>query len=1197
MFSGNLAYVPPTGPAPLPVVSVPTALSVVEGGTVNVTINKGGSGACSAWVRSKAVSATLGQDYQGIEPQMVSFAANETTKTVSLVTLADTAAEANEQVQILIYDPVGCTLGTSTCTVTIEDKATVTIPDAVTIYEGTPQALTLTKFGSGACSVTVRSDAPAGSTSTHENEVVAEILGIFAGYVPTSTIWVSTTGSDTTGTGSSSAPYKTIAKGVGAASPGTRVVVKAGTYTGSVNLGSVYGTATKPILIESETPLGAIIVGDSTSFGLQLYKFNYVKISGFDIRCNYIGTGDFGGCKMHGSVSTPSSHLYFTGNKISGKGQDGFKLFAGSKRCLVIGNTINGTWTAESIDFVQVEDTVVAYNTVSDTHGTTTMTMKAGTRNIEVVGNLFAGTGSGCRIGGSGSSRCDRNFPSYWTGDADIPKGYEAYKVTFHHNRVEASGNTSITFMGAVQCSATNNYFSRNIAVTQWVYQCPVQSDGSPGMLIDHKSSSNTITNNVFASAPDIDVDSGNGTNTTTTPNTQGTTKPDAGNVASLITAYLGGTTTTPTGQATPGTDYTAIAPTVISFAANETTKTVTLSAVADTITDPDETFRVLLSDAVGCSILNAACTVTIKEGAPPVEEPPPTNAIYTRADGFASAAACGTGYPIHRVTNLNNSGAGSLREGVDKGDVMIVFEVAGRIALTSDLVFKSNTTIAGETAPAPGITIAKKEFKIQASNVRISHVTFEKGYAADNLGNSDCGKIAPGTSSGSGPNGKFNGTPTVTSNVHFYHCCFLWAMDEIVEHWPSLSRRIDGISYHDCIFAETLYLPRSYDSSLSNHAKVKPSSGATQDNHNYGVILGYNTRRVDIQNCLFQEFVWRCPWIDHSTSVVLGNNISNNCRNGATIQHNRDARRASTDTATKPLPNDCVFQVTVRGYLAISGPDTGAGPYGGFRIHAYVNPLPDNSAIYVSNLYGWKGGASSSTYITPDDEIIYSKSDKPYWNDGTTKRDVVVTTIPINTPTAIKPLSADEIYNRALQNIGPRPKERAAGSTLPFNPNVARTVKRLKDKTGKFVNHELEVGGFYNPTKVDRKLDANTTFPDGTKPAHRRHSRSHPRRPAARPWRPGWRSSARRSNTTRSRSGRRRSRTMPHGCSTPKRLSQSPGAQPRPRRDPAEVASPLPGPHARHPPPAGAAGGRCGRQAPQRAASRHQRQEWAWPA
>jgi len=58
-------------------------------------------------------------------------------------------------------------------------------------------------------------------------------------------------------------------------------------------------------------------------------------------------------------------------------------------------------------------------------------------------------------------------------------------------------------------------------------------------------------------------------------------------------------------------------------------------------------------------------------------------------------------------VTNLNNSGPGSLRDAVAGGNRTVVFDVAGTIALTSEITIRSSfITVDGLSAPLPGITL-----------------------------------------------------------------------------------------------------------------------------------------------------------------------------------------------------------------------------------------------------------------------------------------------------------------------------------------------------------------------------------------------------------------------------------------------------------------------------------------------------------
>lgn len=74
---------------------------------------------------------------------------------------------------------------------------------------------------------------------------------------------------------------------------------------------------------------------------------------------------------------------------------------------------------------------------------------------------------------------------------------------------------------------------------------------------------------------------------------------------------------------------------------------------------------------------------------------------------GFGSMTKGGAGQPVYRVTNLKDSGTGSLRDAVSKGYRYIVFDVAGEINLTQDIWVRGPfITIDGTTAPAPGVTL-----------------------------------------------------------------------------------------------------------------------------------------------------------------------------------------------------------------------------------------------------------------------------------------------------------------------------------------------------------------------------------------------------------------------------------------------------------------------------------------------------------
>ena len=79
----------------------------------------------------------------------------------------------------------------------------------------------------------------------------------------------------------------------------------------------------------------------------------------------------------------------------------------------------------------------------------------------------------------------------------------------------------------------------------------------------------------------------------------------------------------------------------------------------------------------------------------------------FPGAEGHGRYVTGGRGGQVIHVTNLNDSGAGSFRKAVSGScKKIVVFDVAGVIALKSDINIGANTTILGQTAPAPGITL-----------------------------------------------------------------------------------------------------------------------------------------------------------------------------------------------------------------------------------------------------------------------------------------------------------------------------------------------------------------------------------------------------------------------------------------------------------------------------------------------------------
>jgi hypothetical protein len=117
--------------------------------------------------------------------------------------------------------------------------------------------------------------------------------------------------------------------------------------------------------------------------------------------------------------------------------------------------------------------------------------------------------------------------------------------------------------------------------------------------------------------------------------------------------------------------------------------------------------------------VLKPASTTT-----PTTSEPAPTTSTAACAnpsggyEGFGKNTTGGAGKTIYKVTNLKDSGTGSLRDALSKGSRCVVFTVGGTINLSSNLLVKgANVTVDGLTAPSPGITLKGATLVVQGSS------------------------------------------------------------------------------------------------------------------------------------------------------------------------------------------------------------------------------------------------------------------------------------------------------------------------------------------------------------------------------------------------------------------------------------------------------------------------------------------------
>ncbi len=400
----------------------------------------------------------------------------------------------------------------------------------------------------------------------------------------------------------------------------------------------------------------------------------------------------------------------------------------------------------------------------------------------------------------------------------------------------------------------------------------------------------------------------------------------------------------------------------------------------------------------------------------PPAPVTPVAKLAFPGALGWAATTPGGRGGQILKVTTLNADGPGSFLAALNTaGPRIIVFEVGGVIDLGEKeyKITEPFLTVAGQTAPSPGITFIRGGFGIAAHDIVIQHIRVRVGDAG-----------APKKSGWEADALSVSGG----YNIIVDHCTLTWATDEngsisgprfngkTPDEWRANTAH--NVTYSNNIIAEGL--------AYATHRKIEHSKGTlAHDNANHFLIV----------DNLYAHNYERNPLFKGGARGVVVNNLIFDP--GQRIMH---YNLMAEEWGDHPYQ---VGQMVAVGNVARAGQSTvpkiaflEIGGYGDLEYFGADNIAVDQAGEPLPTM--------GSYGVTPARIHVLKKP--PFWPEG------------------LKAMPAEQVQQYVLHNAGARPWDR--------DYDDVRLLADVAEGRGTIINSQDDIHGYPDEKPTQRPFD-----------------------------------------------------------------------------------------------------------------------------